>query len=351
MRTKICLIVALIVMTALVCSVGAVPYRDYEMKYVQVTPDVDATGYLYIQVLTFESSYSNTVILQRVNPIGAPAVTNGIVSKNIFDMYTPVGDSKILKLTPTAAYDEALVPGTYSLKLTDGNNEVPEYAVVTIVAGQKTEIHFQGHAVSRWNENKKFPVCDGKITIINAHYGKDTGNCHTTTVIDTPAVPSHSEYRYWIVEQGHWVPEVGHWEGKGWNKHWVVDVRAHWVIDVEAHWSEWSSTYSPGVNPRDVQTRTIPAVPAVTHDATTCDAGVWVDVTSAVQSVVNGGAHSLLFDNRPSPGGIWDAGETTLLSQIADPLPNVIKQVKITYTACGGEENSITVDEYAVINL
>jgi hypothetical protein len=449
MKNNLYLITALLVLAALMCCpmVGATPYRDYTMKYAEITPDVNVVGYLYIQALCFDSTYSNTVILQRVDTAGAPAVTTGIVSVDTYNLYTPLGENETLRLSPTAAYDEALVPGTYSLKLTDGNNEVPEYAVVTIVAGQKTEIHFQGHASSR-TDTVPTPVCDGKITIIDAQYGNDSGNCHQIiitdkaawdeTITDTEAwdetIVDSQAYDETVIDTAAYDETIHHNAVYTTVHHNAVTHVIHHpaISEVPAYYTVSYTGYHNGnckiaqngqaydfivcgvkykiVGNGDYQYTYHPVVPgtsaydetvidqaawdeqvlvtaafdetihhnaithivhhdtithivhhdaathiihheAATHTETLCNPGTWTTVTSQVQSTIDAGHTSFIFDSRPNPGGIWSADMSTLVVPISDPLPNVKKQIKISYSACDGEPQTITADEYSTITL
>jgi len=359
--TTIYLITALLVVAALmICSVGAVPYRDYEMKYAGITHDADATGYLYIQVLTFESTYSNTVIIQRVDTTGAPLVANGIVSYDTFKLYAPIGENQTLTLSPTAAYDISLAPGTYSLKLTDGNNERPEYAVVTIASGQKTEIHFQGHAVSRWNE-KVTPVGQG-LLITRALYGA------TVTTDGTPAIDEvhHTEYRYIIRPAIPGVAEV--------DSQWVICVphgknvvATRIVIDVDAY-TDKHGHYHPAVTHTEYKYMISPAVPAIAEQdsgwVTSVPAGKtiidtrvvidtpavpaipgstsdqYTDVTTIVQGFV---ANNQLHIAADYPNLHYNA-------LFGDPAVGIVKTLSVQYTL-NGIPGSVSVDEMTDINI
>jgi hypothetical protein len=89
--------------------------------------------------------------------------------------------------------------------------------------------------------------------------------------------------------------------------------------------------------------------PAITHTEKRCNE--IVDVTSAVQSVVNGGNNQFLFDNRPAEGGIFAPDGTTLLYVIVDPAPGFVKAVTISYTDGCGNDKIIHASEYDVIDL
>jgi hypothetical protein len=76
------------------------------------------------------------------------------------------------------------------------------------------------------------------------------------------------------------------------------------------------------------------------------------DVTQNVKDVVASGHASFVFDNRPSPGGIFDIVGGTLLSQIADPAPGYVKTVTITFNmGCDSQDETVTAGEYEVIDL
>jgi hypothetical protein len=81
----------------------------------------------------------------------------------------------------------------------------------------------------------------------------------------------------------------------------------------------------------------------------------WTNVKSEVQSLVNGGTLSFVFDNRPDPGGIWNIGESRLLYPVADPSYGHIKKIFIAYKieGCGECSHWMVVrgDEYNVITL
>ena len=353
---------ALVALMLLVCSVGAVPYRDYDMTYSETTHDADATGYLYIQVLTFESTYSNTVILQRVDPAGAPAVTNGIVSKDIFNLYAPIGESKTLKLSPTAAYDISLVPGVYRLELTDGNNERPEYAVVQIASGQKTEVHFQGHAVSRWNEKKPVIADDSGLVIISALYGA------AVTVEDSPGTSAvtHTEYRYIIHPAIPAVAEV--------DSQWVVCVphgktvvATRTVTDIAAY-TDWHGHYHPAVTHNEYKYMISPAIPAVAEQdsgwVTSVPAGKTVIETRVVIDTpevpaVTGSTEDHYTDVTAIVQGLVTNNELHITADypnlhynalFGDPCVGTAKTLKVEY-ALNGVPGSVSVDEMTDISI
>jgi hypothetical protein len=129
---------------------------------------------------------------------------------------------------------------------------------------------------------------------------------------------------------------------------------------VNGHYSNWSDTpegscvkrsdFSIACENEPCQTREIPAV---THDETVCEnIGGMADVTQNVKDVVASGHASFVFDNRPSPGGIFDIVRGTLLSQIADPAPGYVKTVTITFNmGCDSQDEIVTAGEYDVIDL
>lgn len=73
-------------------------------------------------------------------------------------------------------------------------------------------------------------------------------------------------------------------------------------------------------------------------------------VTREIQTIVNDGLTSFVFDNRPIPGGIWDHVGGVLLQQIDDPAKNQVKRVFITYTK-NGHLKIVSGMEYDTITL
>jgi hypothetical protein len=109
-----------------------------------------------------------------------------------------------------------------------------------------------------------------------------------------------------------------------------------------AVWSEWSTTPAPAGSTSQEQTIT---------DVSAKQGGCAYP-TEELQSVVDRGIISFLFDNRPAEGGIFDAAGSELLAPIEDPAPNIQKHVSITYnTGCGAQDKTIEAMEYEVINL
>jgi hypothetical protein len=89
--------------------------------------------------------------------------------------------------------------------------------------------------------------------------------------------------------------------------------------------------------------------PAETHQEQRCNE--MIDVTGAVQSVVNGGNYRFLFDNSKETGGIFMPDGEALLYGIVDPAPGFVKSVTISYNDGCGTENTIHASEYDVIDL
>jgi hypothetical protein len=76
-----------------------------------------------------------------------------------------------------------------------------------------------------------------------------------------------------------------------------------------------------------------------------------IDITGNVQSVVNGGTTTFLFNNARVPGGIFDETTTQLLSPINDPAYGLVKDVVISYTNGCGITNTIQTKEYCTIDI
>jgi len=76
---------------------------------------------------------------------------------------------------------------------------------------------------------------------------------------------------------------------------------------------------------------------------------IWA--TDNVREAVSAGYTTFLFNNAENPGGIFDVTTTNLLSQIVDPSPGDVKNVRIIYNGCDGKKHSVVTDEYQTIDL
>lgn len=109
-----------------------------------------------------------------------------------------------------------------------------------------------------------------------------------------------------------------------------------------AVWSEWSISLPPEGSVYEQRTVT---------DKSALQGGCAYP-KAELQSIVDGGVLSFLFDNRPAEGGIFDASGINLLTSITDPASGIQKHVSITYNAgCGTSDKTVEAMEYEVINL
>jgi hypothetical protein len=244
------------------------------------------------------------------------------------------------------------------------------------------------------------PGFDAYYTV--QYVGKNNGNCNKVTnsgndwnfKVDGEKykIVGNGYYQYtlhpavkssnaWVEYFGDYSIDDDHYHYAGLNK---ADYDVFSVVNtkVEGHWSEWSD-----VKPHcDYQTRVVPAVtgvihhpavthvvhhnavthvvhhesgshvvhhPAVTHIETICEvSGSHVDVTQQVSAIIASETTSFLFDNRPSPGGIFAPDGVTLISQIEDPAPGQVKTTHIVYNnGCGSENVVVTANEYETISI
>lgn len=265
--------------------------------------------------------------------------------------------TKEYKFNSDGLFDDYFATGNYTITLPQGTGSAAgvytegvgwtgnlhaEVAHINVKAGQTTYFTFIGNSVPTSDS-----ACAPKYTIIEALYCGETES-HITHHAAIPAVPA-----YYTVAQAPSHQECSWW---GWNYH------CHTIYDgdcenVSGPWFDFKvgNQKYRFVSHGDYQSTYHAAVPEVpARDETVIDhqGGCASGVKESVQSTVDSGFTSFLFDNRPTNGGIFSADGSTLLEEITDPAPNIRKHVSITYNAgCGTSDKTIEVMEYEVINL
>lgn len=254
------------------------------------------------------------------------------------------------------------------------------------------------HAIPAPNDN---PLNPNRF-VYNGHTYKIVGNPAAPAFIITQGTPASSAEYGWVITTSFTdgacplsvscVPDVGDTKCE---QRIVKDADAYCetVIDVAGHqgeFSKWCNNQPEEKDGRIIETRQVPDdmvnghysnwsdipegscaqvsiacvtpvndacqtqnVPAVTHDVKVCDGvNMMADVTQNVKDVVASGHTSFVFDNRPSPGGIFDIVGGTLLSPIDDPAYGYVKTVEITFNmGCDSKDQTVTGNEYDVITV
>jgi hypothetical protein len=323
----------IVIMMTLVLPVAAQPGSFYENKYEKPVLDrCDGTGVLTILVTCHHSVFSSGIILQRVEQIGSEKLTYGVpLTQENLNKLMFVGPNITRFLKEDGTLDERFIGGIDVLvTLKTGNAMQPEYQLAHISQCEISRIVFIGQAFSQL-------TCD-RYRILKASYGATGENCEQVCeqVID---VPAHDEYRYWIHGYciGH--PLI--------LSEYICEHHPFHSTWVDGHWSEWSDIHPTYIH----ETRHVEATyKKVCHEE--CESiGSVIDVTSAVQYVVTHGHTSFKFDNRPEVGGIFTPDGVTLLYEIEDPAPGLVKEVHIVYNNGCGEDHLIDAMEYDIIEL
>ena len=169
MNTKTITLIALalcLCLTAPALAVG--PY--YVSKYATApTPAPVATDYeglLHIETLCHHNLISQEVIVQRIQY--APYSSGSRISKEAARKLIPEGPPMPIQYLEEGGYlDLYLVSQRDLVTLKDGNGGSPEYVVVDVIQGQRTDASFIGHATSGQGTIQD---CK-KITIVKASYG------------------------------------------------------------------------------------------------------------------------------------------------------------------------------------
>lgn len=289
--------------------------------------------------------------------------------------------TKEYKFNSDGLFDDYFAEGNYTITLPQGTGSAagvytedvgwignlhPEVAHINVKAGQTTYFTFIGNSVPTIVND----VCVPKYKIIDATYGFGHQSCHDVTVhhgdynkVHHDAVP-YTPDTYQIVTYG---PYDGH-----------CKIVTGWDYDFQIGSTKYKkgNTGSYNLHYRFIEgTYGTPAwdeyvyvgdgngdyvwwyghfhhVDTTTEQQCTTD-GTVIDVTSNVQSVVDGGATQFrfLFDNAQNPGGIFDATGSTLLSEINDPAFGYEKDVTINYENGCGITKTIKTKEYKVIDL
>jgi hypothetical protein len=246
-------------------------------------------------------------------------LTTGVTVTDPNGIVTPVN------LRADGTFDlNDLAPGEYVMNIADGNGGQPESAKFTIRAGYTSflESELLGHAVSPADE----PITADVITVVNATYGM------TRIVIDSPAVPAVPG-----------VPAIpGHYDCVGHN---------NGNYDKITHHGQTSYVYVGNHHGDYVYVATVPAIPAIPAiPAVTHIEGTFIDVTSAVQTAIDGGNREFVFNNAMNPGGIVNVDQTAVLVPITDPAPGLVKSVVINVMVNGVLETIDTM-EYETITI
>jgi len=257
-------------------------------------------------------------------------------SDGLFDDYFAAGDYTI-----TLPQGTGSAAGIYTEDAKWIGNLHPEVAHINVKAGHTTYFTFIGNSVPTASSD-----CVPKYTIVDASYCGET----ESHVVHHDAIPSVAAY-YTVA------PASPHQECYWWGGYYHCDT----VYDGDCAYA-WGQTpdfyigyigyvFKPNGPFTYTFHKAVPAVPA--WDETVIDhKGGCAHPVTELQSVVDRGFTSFLFDNRPAEGGIFSADGSTLLKQIDDPASGIQKHVSITYNAgCGTGDKTVEANEYEVINL
>jgi hypothetical protein len=311
---------------------------------------VDGMGTLVVQLACRSPQIGGEFTIAPVI-VSAPFTDAARVDNGFVDAYVKVvGEATTEQYLPDGTFDTRVEPGTYLLKQIDGNGGQPEFALVTIGAGEKETVVFLGHGISGITANFH-PV----FVITLATYGAQTvvidqaavpgvpAVTHTVHHAAIPAVPAQPAYDEYV--------HVGHNQGD-YDKHtfmgntyYTYEGNNHGDYDKVHHNAVPATPAVPAYDEVIIDSPAIPAVPEISHIE-----GTFVSVKAQVQALADGGQLSFKFDNAQNPGGIFDT-ENNLLKQINDPAPGQVKTVKIKYTVYGGATQTINAQEYQTINL
>lgn len=267
--------------------------------------------------------------------------------------------TKEYKFNSDGLFDDYFAEGNYTITLPQGTGSAagvytedigwignlhPEVAHINVKAGQTTYFTFIGNSVPTPDS-----ACAPKYTIIEASYCGDTES-HAVHHAAVPAIPE-----YYTVSTASSHQECsGSWMGHCYDWDTVYDGDCDKVYGGGYYDFKIGGQKYRFVNHGKYQSTFHAAVPGVeAWDETVIDhQGGCAYPKSELQSVVDRGVTSFLFDNRPTEGGIFGADDSTLLEEISDPAPGIQKHVSITYNAgCGTSDKTIEAMEYEVINL
>jgi hypothetical protein len=325
-KSNVYLIAALIVFAALLIAgpVSAVAdvANDDASRYVAPASDLQSVGYLYVKDAVAQNIFSNDFTIMPVIDTGNVQYVNGaLVSEGFTKLFAPAGDPINARLLGGGNYDQSIAPGTYIITLACGKDGNPEYAIAHVDPGQRVEIMFHGKVLSYSHHH---------ITIIDATYYVEA----------SPAV-THTVPAYYTVVPATYFPGLHHYNG---NCDLVSNPWQH--ADFVANDGQ-RYVFMPNIghfrytlHPATV----VIDVPAVTSGS--------VDVTAQLQDAVDKGITTVVFRNDVTPGGLFAADGTTLITAIDDPAPGHVKTVSVTYTnGIAPDPITKTVAEYEVLSL
>ena len=236
---------------------------------------VNPTGALYVSITCHHNLISKDVLIYRIEDNNTIFFVNGaLVAKETYDMVPKMMDyPKTMLLNEGGQFDVFFHPGSYALKLNDGNGGQPEYALATLYQGGKTSVIFIGHAVS-FDNGEAQCVPDETFTIVSAKYGAMGEDCKD--VID---VPAHTEYAYWITG----TPAHTEYSFRDWLPAGMMEVCYPEVNHTVHHDAVTHEVFSPEVNHtvhHDAVYETVVDVPAHTEYRI----GTWQEITSEINA-------------------------------------------------------------------
>jgi hypothetical protein len=329
MNDKNCILIAAILMIAVMAAPAmAANEPSYVSKYVPIVPDTgDGCGMLYVSLYCHNGIFSNSFIIQRVDPTGISGYVSGnTVTKEFAALFPALGNNETYDMPLVGTWDDRFAPGTYLLTLPDGTGGQPEYAIVTVAEHYPSSVLFRGHAISGGGE-----PAPRLISIISANYGK---------------AETHEEYKYMIspaVAAYYTVVEVGDHHGNceetnGHDYDFMVGNQKY-----EKRSGDDQYTYHAAV--AEVDSDWVTSIPAGKHqiaERTVID-GVMADVTPFFQTVLHDVTTSVTVTDPAGADYAWLHAIQHVQAGFVDPAPGIAKGIVITYTINGGAVKTLVI--------
>jgi hypothetical protein len=263
-----------------------------------------------------------------VGPVANEFVGWKTLQKAELKNYIADGENSTIKLNGDGKFDDRFVSSLLLLKLTDGNNGDPEYALVKVPIGDSVHVHFVGHAATPASTDTP----TNTLTITSATYGMVVTIPEVDPVYHTihhpavPAIPAWTEHFGDYAKHGNHYDYVGYKNGD-YTQSWQYGHYGYTYVAPVHH------PATPATPAWDEQVLVTPGTPATTT-------GSYIDVTGIVRGlVVNGELHI-----------IADYSNLHYNALFTDPCPGHVKTLTVNYQL-NGITGTKTVSETEDLNI
>ena len=180
MIKKLYLIPIALILIAMIALPASAYVPMYENKYSAPAADVDHTGTLSITTVShYNWPYSQMTLTPIIAPKAIDVFDGGRIQEDVAKAID-TGANLSIQMRPDGTWDARVTRGAYLLKLTDSDGGRTEYAYAVVSEGYRTDIRFQGRAVSEYTEPV---VAQPYLTIASAQYGSGVTFTDVTAIV------------------------------------------------------------------------------------------------------------------------------------------------------------------------